>query len=74
MTIYFKFCWHWHNTGIVEQHDIIHRQGASVGSGLRLKMVRKLDPNLALGMNERRKTVSLPVYVGMTSLKRRRKK
>ena len=31
-------------------------------SGLGLKMVKELDLQLALGMNERRKTGSLPVY------------
>ena len=31
-------------------------------SGLGLRMVRELDLQLALGMNERRKTGSLPVY------------
>ena len=32
--------------------------------GLRLRMVKELDLQLALGMDERRKTGSLPVYVG----------
>ena len=32
-------------------------------SGLGLRMVKELDLQLALGMNERRKTGSLPVYV-----------
>ena len=31
-------------------------------SGLGLRMVKELDQQLALGMNERRKTGSLPVY------------
>ena len=31
-------------------------------SGLGLRMVKELDLQLALGMNERRKTGSLPVY------------
>ena len=31
-------------------------------SGLGLSIVKELDLQLALGMNERRKTVSLPVY------------
>ena len=31
-------------------------------SGLALRMVKELDLQLALGMNERRKTGSLPVY------------
>ena len=31
-------------------------------SGLGLRMVKELDLQLALGMNERRKTNSLPVY------------
>ena len=31
-------------------------------SGLGLRMVKELDLQLALGMNERRKTSSLPVY------------
>ena len=32
--------------------------------GLGLRMVKELDLQLALGMDERRKTGSLPVYVG----------
>ena len=32
-------------------------------SGLGLRMLKELDLQLALGMNERRKTGSLPVYV-----------
>ena len=32
------------------------------GLGLRMRMVKELDLQLALGMNERRKTGSLPVY------------
>ena len=36
-------------------------------SGLELRMVMELDLQLALGMNERRKTGSLPVYVIMHS-------
>ena len=37
--------------------------GVSIpGSGLGLRMVKELDLQLALGMNERRKTGSLPVY------------
>ena len=35
-------------------------------SGLGLRMVKELDLQLALGMNERRKTGSLPVYVSCT--------
>ena len=36
-------------------------------SGLGLRMVKELDLQLALEMNERRKTGSLPVYVNGTS-------
>ena len=34
----------------------------NANSGLGLRMVKELDLQLALGMNERRKTGSLPVY------------
>ena len=35
---------------------------SSPRSGLGLRMVKELDLQLALGVNERRKTASLPVY------------